>query len=191
MLMLSRVQCSTVAKQARQLSTTFNIAVLPGDGVGPEVVAESIKVLNAFEASPNSTFKFNVKYYDIGGIAIDNHNDAMPDATLEACRESDAIILGAVGGPKWDDPTAAVRPEQGLLKIRKELNLFANLRPIVFFDDLLEASPLRPEIVDGVDILFVRELTGGIYFGPREEEHEGEPNDNAHRREEHWRPCWR
>ena len=176
MLMLSRVQCSTVAKQARQLSTTFNIAVLPGDGVGPEVVAESIKVLNAFEASPNSTFKFNVKYYDIGGIAIDNHNDAMPDATLEACRESDAIILGAVGGPKWDDPTAAVRPEQGLLKIRKELNLFANLRPIVFFDDLLEASPLRPEIVDGVDILFVRELTGGIYFGPREEEHEGEPN---------------
>jgi 3-isopropylmalate dehydratase len=155
-------------------TTTYNIAMLPGDGVGAEVVSESVKVLKALETS-GSNARFALSTYDIGGVAIDNHGDPMPDVTLEACRASDAIILGAVGGPKWDDPTANVRPEQGLLKIRQELDLFANLRPIVFFKELLDSSPLRPEIVDGVDILFVRELTGGIYFGPREEEHEGTP----------------
>ena len=172
---VARHNIQQLNKKYLSTKTNFHIAVLPGDGVGTEVVAESLNVLTQLEQS-GSNARFSITTYDIGGVAIDNHGDPLPDATLEACRSSDAIILGAVGGPKWDDPTASVRPEQGLLKIRKELNLFANLRPIVFFDDLLDSSPLRPEIVEGVDILFVRELTGGIYFGPREEEHEGEPN---------------
>lgn len=153
-------------------SKTFNIILLGGDGVGPEVVAESVKILRALEQC-GSEARFDMTEYDIGGIAIDKYNNPLPDDTLEACRASHGIILGAVGGPKWD--MQPVRPEQGLLKIRSELDLFANLRPIVFFDELLEASPLRREIVEGVDILFVRELTGGIYFGPREEESEGKP----------------
>lgn len=102
----------------------------------------------------------------IGGIAIDETGDPLPAATIAACRESDAILLGAVGGPKWDDPSAKTRPEAGLLKIRKELGLFANLRPIAPLKELLDASPLKREIVEGTDILFFRELTGGIYFGP-------------------------
>lgn len=159
----------------RSMSTgtnNFNIVLLGGDGVGPEVAAESVKILRELERC-GSDARFTISEYDIGGIAIDKHGNPLPDDTLEACRVSDGIILGAVGGPKWD--MQEIRPEQGLLKIRSELDLFANLRPIVFFDELLEASPLRREIVEGVDILFVRELTGGIYFGPREEESEGEP----------------
>lgn len=158
----------------------YKLVLLPGDGVGKEVTDESMKVLREIESCSQGHLSFSVESHDIGGVAIDNHADPLPDSTLSACRDSDAIILGAVGGPKWDDPTAAVRPEQGLLKIRSELDLFANLRPIVFFTDLIEASPLRPEIVEDVDILFVRELTGGIYFGPREEEHEGDERGVAH-----------
>ena len=172
---------STAGASCRALSTgrRYELALLPGDGVGKEVTDESMKVLRVIEQQSEG-LSFSVTEHDIGGVAIDNHGNALPDSTLDACRASDAIILGAVGGPKWDDPTAAVRPEQGLLKIRAELDLFANLRPIVFFDDLIDASPLRPEIVKNVDILFVRELTGGIYFGPREEEHEGEERGVAH-----------
>ncbi len=140
------------------------IVLLPGDGIGPEVVAEARKVLDAVAARWGHHFDF--AEHAIGGNAIDAHGDPLPEATLEACRGADAVLLGAVGGPKWDDPTAKTRPEAGLLAFRSELGLYANLRPVKVHPDLAEASPLRPERLVGVDILFVRELTGGIYFGP-------------------------
>ncbi len=139
------------------------ITLLPGDGIGPEVVAETVKVLDAVAAQHNDTFHFTEKL--MGGIAIDKTGNPLPDDTLDACLESDAVLLGAVGGPKWSDPTAKVRPEQGLLKLRKSLGVFANIRPVKVFGALAEASPLKPERVQNVDIVFVRELTGGIYFG--------------------------
>jgi 3-isopropylmalate dehydrogenase len=140
------------------------IVLLPGDGIGPEIVREAERVLVA--VADRFGHRFTFARHAIGGNAIDSDGDPLPSATLEACRNADAILLGAVGGPKWDDPTAKVRPEQGLLRIRKELGLFANLRPIRVVPALLAASPLRREIVEGTDILFFRELTGGIYFGP-------------------------
>ncbi|MBX3442531.1 MAG: 3-isopropylmalate dehydrogenase [Planctomyces sp.] len=139
------------------------IVLLPGDGIGPEVAAEAHRVLQRIAERFGHHFAFQTHL--IGGCAIDAVNDPLPPDTINACRESQAILLGAVGGPKWDDPTAKIRPEQGLLRIRKELGLFANLRPIRPQPSLLDASPLRREIVEGTDILFVRELTGGIYFG--------------------------
>jgi 3-isopropylmalate dehydrogenase len=141
------------------------ITVLPGDGIGPEVVAQATRVLAAVGERWGHTFSLREAL--IGGAAIDKVGTALPPETLAAARETDAVLLGAVGGPKWDDPRAKVRPEQGLLAIRKGLGLFANLRPVTVNAKLMHASPLRPERLVGVDLLVVRELTGGIYFGDK------------------------
>ena len=154
-----------------------NIVLLPGDGIGPEIVDQALLVLEA--VAGRFGHKFGFSSHQIGGVAIDNCGDPLPEATVEGCKASDAILLGAVGGPKWDDPNAKTRPEAGLLKIRKELGLFANLRPIRLFDELVDASPLRREIIEGTDILFLRELTGGIYFGPSGREGDG-ATESAH-----------
>jgi 3-isopropylmalate dehydrogenase len=144
------------------------IVLLPGDGIGVEIVAATRTCLEALGAAHGLDLRFEERR--IGGAAIDAVGDPLPEDTLDACRNADAILLGAVGGPKWDDPKAKVRPEQGLLRIRKALGLFANLRPVKAWPALLDASPLRRERIENVDLLFVRELTGGIYFGePREE----------------------
>ncbi len=149
-----------------------SIVLLPGDGIGPEIVAQARHVLEAVADRFHHEFSFST--HRIGGTAIDETGDPLPSETVEACRAASAILLGAVGGPKWDDPSAKTRPEAGLLRIRKELGLFANLRPIKLFDELADASPLRPEIVRGTDILFFRELTGGVYFGESGSSGEGD-----------------
>lgn len=155
------------------MSKSYNITLLPGDGIGPEVIAESVKVLDAVAAKCD--FTINYTTHNAGGAAIDAHNDPMPDFVVDACKASDAVLLGAVGGPKWDSLTGAMRPESGLLKIRKELGAFANLRPVTVPESLAENSPLRPEKVAGLDLLTVRELTGGLYFGqPVGEDGEGD-----------------
>jgi 3-isopropylmalate dehydrogenase len=143
------------------------IVTLPGDGIGVEVVAEGVKVLEAVAAAYGHTFAFDAHL--IGGGAIDATGTPLPDETLAACRNADAVLLGAVGGPKWSDPAADIRPEQGLLGLRKGLGLYANLRPVQIFPMLQAASPLHPSRLDGVDLVVVRELTGGIYFGERQE----------------------
>ena len=137
----------------------MRIVLLPGDGIGPEVLDEARRTLEA--VTPGLAFEDHL----IGGIAIDRTGQPLPEATLAACRAADAVLLGAVGGPKWDDPNASIRPEQGLLALRRGLDLFANLRPVRVLPALADLSPLKRERVEGVDILFVRELTSGIYFG--------------------------
>ncbi len=140
-----------------------NIVLLPGDGIGPEVVGEAVRVLQVIAEKYGHTFQF--ASYLIGGCSIDRCGAALSAETLEACKHADAVLLGAVGGPQWDDPAAKVRPEQGLLALRKGLAVFANLRPVRLHPALLGASPLKPERLEGVDLVVVRELTGGLYFG--------------------------
>ncbi|MGI9273175.1 MAG: 3-isopropylmalate dehydrogenase [Woeseiaceae bacterium] len=141
------------------------ITLLPGDGIGPEVLTAGKRVLEEVAARGGHSFKFDEQL--IGGIAIDTVGKPLPDETVASCERADAVLLGAVGGPKWSDPGAAVRPEQGLLALRSLLGVYANLRPVKVIPELASASPLKNEILDGVDLLVVRELTGGIYFGDK------------------------
>jgi 3-isopropylmalate dehydrogenase len=142
----------------------FNIAVLPGDGIGPEIIEQAKKVVLAVCKRFNHSANFNFGL--VGAIAIDQTGTPLPDKTLELCKSSDAVLFGAIGHPKYDnDPSVKVRPEQGLLAMRKELGLYANIRPVTTFPSLLDKSPLKREVVEGADIVIVRELTGGLYFG--------------------------
>ncbi|RLQ96088.1 3-isopropylmalate dehydrogenase [Falsibacillus albus] len=148
------------------------IVLLPGDGIGTEVIKSAKKVLEAIAEEYHHTFTFTV--HAIGGSAIDSNGDPLPPSTVEACKKADAILLGAVGGPKWDQNPSHLRPEKGLLGIRKALDLYANLRPVKAFEKLLHASPLKADRVQGSDLLIVRELTGGLYFGtPSERRDDG------------------
>ncbi|WP_298902919.1 3-isopropylmalate dehydrogenase [uncultured Psychroserpens sp.] len=150
----------------------LNIAVLPGDGIGPEVTNQAVKALKAIAFEFNHDFKFVTG--DVGAMAIDKYNDPLPEKTLDLCKSSDAILFGAIGHPKYDnDPTAKVRPEQGLLKLRKELGLYANIRPVKAYETLLGKSPLKKHIIQGTDISIYRELTGGIYFGEKDLSEDG------------------
>src|SRR6201990_109274 len=144
-----------------------NIVVIEGDGIGPEGTRQAIKVLNAVAQKENHEFTY--KYCLMGADAIDKTGNPLPDETIEAALNSDAILFGAIGHPKYDnDPTAKVRPEQGLLKLRKSLQLFANIRPVISYPTLQHLSPLKAKILENVDFVIFRELTGGIYFGKKE-----------------------
>ena len=145
------------------------IAVLAGDGIGPEVTAEAIRVIRAI--GRNFGHEFNLDELPFGGVAIDEFNDGLPPHTLKGCLAADGVLLGAIGGPKWG-PGSPVRPEAALLRLRAELGVFANLRPVAVQPALINASPIKPEYLEGVDLLFVRELTGGIYFGRKSKEAE-------------------
>jgi 3-isopropylmalate dehydrogenase len=141
------------------------ITVLGGDGIGPEVTSEAVRALRKVAAAFGHNFEFDEQ--DFGGIAIDRHGDPLPAATLASCQSSDAVLLGAIGGPKWSAPAAKLRPEAGLLRLRRELGVYANLRPVAVHPALADATTLKADVVRGVDLVFVRELTGGIYFGAK------------------------
>src|SRR5215207_537600 len=141
----------------------FKITLLPGDGIGPEVIFEAVRVLDVIAHKCNHTFNYKERL--MGGCSIDKYGTSLTDETLADCQSADAVLFGAVGGPKWDDPNAKDRPERGLLRLRKGLGVFANMRPIKLHPALIEVSPLKPERLKGVDILVLRELTGGLYFG--------------------------
>lgn len=158
------------------------ITVLPGDGIGPEVIAAAVRVLQAI--GKRYKHEFHIAYAAIGGAAIDQFNNPLPDETIATCKESDAILLGAVGGPKWDNNPPELRPEKGLLKIRKTFDLYANLRPVKAFPSLLDASPLKREVAENVDLMIVRELTGGIYFGEKHRTDQQASDLNIYTREE-------
>ena len=145
------------------MKTEFNIAVFPGDGIGPEVIAEAIKVIKIIELKLG--LKINLNEALVGGAAYEETGHPLPDATLDIAKKADGVLLGAVGGPKWEAIDFSLRPERALLGLRSSLGLYANLRPARIFPALLDASTLKPEVVDGLDLLVVRELTGGIYFG--------------------------
>lgn len=155
----------------------MKVLLLPGDGIGPEVVAQAKLVLET--CAQRCGFSFEFSQAVIGGAAIDAHGTALPDDALQAARACDAVLLGAVGGPKWDNPKATVRPEQALLGLRKSLELFANLRPVQIFPELLDAAPLKADLLRDVDLVVVRELTGGIYFGKPSERRGTAPNRDA------------
>jgi 3-isopropylmalate dehydrogenase len=149
------------------MSKSYKIGVIKGDGIGPEIIDEAIKVLDAVSVAQG----FNIKYEEmlLGGAAIDETGVPLPDETIQGVKKCDAVLFGAIGGPKWDNLERHLRPETGLLGLRKEMGTFANLRPAMVYDELVNASSLKPEVIQGVDIMVVRELTGGIYFGqPRE-----------------------
>jgi 3-isopropylmalate dehydrogenase len=152
------------------------ITLLPGDGIGPEVVAEAVRVLDTVAQKSGHTFEYAERL--MGGCSIDKFGVALTDEVLADCQASDAVLLGAVGGPKWDDPNAKERPEKGLLALRKGLGVFANLRPVRVHPSLIDSSPLKPEKLKGVDILVIRELTGGLYFG----QPKGRERVNGHER---------
>ena len=140
----------------------FSITVLPGDGIGPEVIGEAVKVMDA--VGRRFGHDFGTSFGSVGGNAIDEFGTPLPEETLAMCKKTDGILFGAVGGPKWDDPRAKTRPEDGILAIRKGLGLFANLRPVKVFPELINSSPIKPALLEGVDMIVVRELTGGLYF---------------------------
>lgn len=140
----------------------FSIAVLPGDGIGPEVISEAVKVLKVI--GTKFGHEFNLQYGLIGGSAIDETGSALPDKSANLCSKSDGILYGAVGGPKWDGPDVPVRPEDGILTVRKTLDLFANIRPVKGYRSIADSSPIKPELLENVDMLILRELTGGLYF---------------------------